>query len=379
MALPESTISQGLMQDPLSSNIAAAYDLDRRHLQQVLALNSLSGQIQLAQNFHDRYPDDLFANSLMAALLARTPDKVRAIPFAQRAVQRSNFVLDNVVLLFRLYIDFHFHEQIGQLLKALPDIPQNSAQFEMLMGKYYLDIGRIEDCVRHLHAAIKLFDSESDKAQARWLLVSAYRNSNKKDEAKALLDSFKAHPALRKRALLERAELAGSDEMESISAEIKQELENREGNLTDSEKELLFLALGNLQEKEGKYDDAFRTWQRSRALVKVEYNSRIVEAFVKDNRAFFNTELFQNTLKFASTSSAPLFVVGLPRSGTTLVAQILSAHADVASAGELFRLMSEAHAFMATYNVPKGQRRWIEAIPKGEIASRARDYLISCN
>ena len=43
--------------------------------------------------------------------------------------------------------------------------------------------------------------------------------------------------------------------------------------------------------------------------------------------------------------------------------------------GELFRLMSEAHAFMATYNVPKGQRSWIEVAAKGEIAKRTRDYL----
>ncbi len=134
-------LQKASMQDPLSSVIPAAYDLDRRHLQQVLAHNSLSGQIQLAQNFHDRYPDDAFANSLMAALLGQTRDKIKAIPFAQRAVQRSNFVLDYVVLLFRLYIDFRFHEQIAQLLKALPALPQNSAQFEMLLGKYYLDIG----------------------------------------------------------------------------------------------------------------------------------------------------------------------------------------------------------------------------------------------
>ena len=140
---------------------------------------------------------------------------------------------------------------------------------------------------------------------------------------------------MRQRALLERAELASSDDLHSISAEIEQELSHQEANLSDSDKEHLFLALGKMQEKEGKFDDAFGSWERSRALVKARYNGRNVKSFVKDNRAFFSTELFQNTLPFASTSSAPLFVVGMPRSGTTLVAQILSAHADVASAGRV--------------------------------------------
>ena len=101
----------------LNTVTPATYDLDRRHLQQGLPHNTLAGQIQLAQGFHGRYPDDAFANHLVAALLGQTRDKIKAIPFAQRAVQRSNFALDYVVLLFRLYIDFRFHEQIAHYLR----------------------------------------------------------------------------------------------------------------------------------------------------------------------------------------------------------------------------------------------------------------------
>src|SRR5208337_824008 len=38
---------------------------------------------------------------------------------------------------------------------------------------------------------------------------------------------------------------------------------------------------------------------------------------------------------FGHSSERPVFIVGVPRSGTTLVAQILSAHPDVSTAGEL--------------------------------------------
>ncbi|MEZ6029552.1 MAG: sulfotransferase [Hyphomonadaceae bacterium] len=59
-------------------------------------------------------------------------------------------------------------------------------------------------------------------------------------------------------------------------------------------------------------------------------------------RADFDRELFQAAMRSASLppaagyrEAAPIFVVGMPRTGTTLVDRILSSHSEVTSAGEL--------------------------------------------
>ena len=54
-------------------------------------------------------------------------------------------------------------------------------------------------------------------------------------------------------------------------------------------------------------------------------------AFMKD---VFTKEFFETRKDLAHTSSRPLFVFGMPRSGTTLIEQILARHEDVASGGE---------------------------------------------
>ncbi len=55
---------------------------------------------------------------------------------------------------------------------------------------------------------------------------------------------------------------------------------------------------------------------------------------VDDQIQFFSREYFSRT-NHGSTSQLPIFIVGMPRSGTTLVEQILSSHPEIAGAGEL--------------------------------------------
>jgi Flp pilus assembly protein TadD len=51
--------------------------------------------------------------------------------------------------------------------------------------------------------------------------------------------------------------------------------------------------------------------------------------------SFFDTEFFERYLELKCVSEVPIFVVGMPRSGTTLTEQILASHPDVSGAGEL--------------------------------------------
>ncbi|MFV1850168.1 MAG: sulfotransferase [Thalassospira sp.] len=71
------------------------------------------------------------------------------------------------------------------------------------------------------------------------------------------------------------------------------------------------------------------------------YNSQEVCGKVRHTPHFFPPSLFLNISKKASekpTGFRPVFIVGMPRSGSTLTEQILSAHPDVIGAGELTTL-----------------------------------------
>jgi tetratricopeptide (TPR) repeat protein len=65
-------------------------------------------------------------------------------------------------------------------------------------------------------------------------------------------------------------------------------------------------------------------------------------AFVDANIALFTRERLAGGPRAANSDPAPVFIVGMPRSGTTLIEQILDAHRDAHGAGERVAL---AHAF----------------------------------
>lgn len=60
----------------------------------------------------------------------------------------------------------------------------------------------------------------------------------------------------------------------------------------------------------------------------------------------FSSEFFRTTHRFGHPSKTPIFIVGMPRSGTTLTEQILSSHPDVAGAGELNSINQIRHEIL---------------------------------
>jgi Tfp pilus assembly protein PilF len=112
--------------------------------------------------------------------------------------------------------------------------------------------------------------------------------------------------------------------------------------LPDSERSQVHYALTRVYDARGKYAEAAQHAQRANALDRalcrtrgqVDYsaaNPRFVE-FVKST---FTPDFFRRVRGWGVESEVPVFVFGLPRSGTTLVEQILASHSRVHGAGEL--------------------------------------------
>lgn len=104
----------------------------------------------------------------------------------------------------------------------------------------------------------------------------------------------------------------------------------------------LLFALGKAYEQRENYHTAFGFYARGNALRRLDAPFDI-EAFERRGlriRTFFDGEFFTARQAHPHPSTAPIFIVGLPRSGSTLIEQILASHSEVEGTMELPNILN---------------------------------------
>ena len=103
------------------------------------------------------------------------------------------------------------------------------------------------------------------------------------------------------------------------------------------DKQYLYFALGKIYDECGHYDEAFAYYRLANDILKasIKYDPARIEYESDSTIKTYSRDFLARGFPSASESEAPVFIVGMPRSGTTLLASILSNHPQVGSAGEL--------------------------------------------
>ena len=99
----------------------------------------------------------------------------------------------------------------------------------------------------------------------------------------------------------------------------------------------LGFALGKAYDDIGSYDTAFAHLERANGLARktVDFDKAHIEQVIARHAATFDQAMMASAEGHGCESDVPVFIVGMPRSGTTLVEQILASHPDVFGAGEM--------------------------------------------
>ncbi|HXQ10472.1 MAG TPA: sulfotransferase [Caulobacteraceae bacterium] len=289
------------------------------------------------------------AEDLLRTRLAANPTDVAAMRLMAEAYQAQNRHGDAETLLMlsleldpthagaRLrYAEALFHQQkgaeaIAQLEPLLAAEPNNPAYLNLMAAS----LGLIGDEDRAVAIYEQLL-ADYPRQPKVWLnYAQSLRTVGRRDEAVAAYRrSITLAPGLGAAywglANLKVAQLTPDEE-----AAIERALEAR--GVPAEEQVQLHYALGKALEDRGDYAASFEHYTAGAAIRRGEgrYDADETTALVEQSKALFTTDFFAARAGQGSPSDAPIFIVGLPRSGSTLVEQILASHPAVEGTMEL--------------------------------------------
>ncbi len=139
----------------------------------------------------------------------------------------------------------------------------------------------------------------------------------------------------------------------------------------------LHFALGKALEQRGRYSEAFAAYAQGNLLRRRD-NPFDVEAFeqrAQRIRAFFSPAFFAGRAGGGDPSSAPIFIVGLPRSGSTLIEQILASHSQVDGTMELPNIVNLVRSFEDLAPNRDGYPEAVGGLPAAQFADLGGRYI----
>jgi len=128
-------------------------------------------------------------------------------------------------------------------------------------------------------------------------------------------------------------------EIKSLNSMVKDE------NLSDSEKSFMHFSLGKAYEDNKKFDLSFKHYKKGNDFKKSKsmFNAQDYIEECENQKIVCNSDLFNIKGDWGYESNEPIFILGLPRAGSTLIEQILASHSQVEGTHELPNIISTAH------------------------------------
>jgi predicted Zn-dependent protease len=308
------------------------------------------------------------AEEVIRTYLASKPDDIEALRVLAQVAQRNEFAKDAATLLEAVLqaspgyraarhdyvlalIDLHKHrqarEQIDLLIAAEPDnLSHRMTRAGILVGE-----GATQAAIDEYH---QIAQQQPHNPELQLSLGHALKTQGHRMEAElAYREAARQRPDFGD-AYWSLANLKTYRFDDEQLAVMREKVDAPRVPLVD--RYHLCFALGKALEDRGDYAASFQYYARGNALKKAETNYRpeVLERSIGRQIELCTREFFEQRKGWGCADPAPIFIVGLPRAGSTLLEQILASHSQVEGTMELAdipRLVSslDLHASGARY------------------------------
>jgi len=221
-----------------------------------------------------------------------------ALPVLRKAVAlRENYAEALVALAMALDETEHSEEAL-EIFQQLLAKDEDNASLHNTIGNMLKDHGRIEDAIAHFRIAMQ---TDPNSIAATMSLAQAQKGPKEENDLVALENFMK------------------------------------QSNLSKGERRGLHFTIGKYHDDLDNYDEAFRHLKIANDMDDREPPFDIKKAAMSFSgiKKLFTPEFFHPRKGMGCESEIPVFILGMPRSGTTLLEQVLASHPEAHGAGEL--------------------------------------------
>ena len=305
--------------------------------QQVGRFDLAIARFQQALAIKPNYPDAHYNLGNTLQMLSRLEEAIDC--FNQTLICNPNFAMAHNNLGI-IYIELErLEEAIAQFNKAIAIKPDYALAHNNI-GNALKNLGRNSEAIIHFEKALLI---DPDYVDAHNNFGTLLQDMGQKDDA---IKHYEMALTLKPDFAAVHYNLSKIDPKQEQIPFIKRLLASP--TIAEEDAMNFHYTLGNIYNHIKSYSDEFEHFIKGNALKRktLIYDSTKHSAFVESLIDFFSENYFKEKAIYGSDSELPVFILGMPRSGTTLVEQIVSSHPQVYGADELdkIRLMETAIA-----------------------------------
>ena len=262
------------------------------------SLNKNEEALKILKSGIIKHPNNIFILNNLGLINTRLNNNKIAREYLNKALSINKDYIDSLVNLGNLDLtEMNMNDAKSNYEKALK-LSKSKQTDEIIytaLGHYHQQTGNFELALKNLYKVNEI-NPQNTTADKSISLITKYKDKND-NHLKSMLNKLNL-------------------------------------NLSNDQKQSLYFSLGKAYEDIKLYKESFDFLSSANRIAnnKYKYNLNDDKRFFQELHELFNSK--KNQIK-TDIKTKIIFIVGMPRSGTTLVEQILSAHNNVYGAGEL--------------------------------------------
>ena len=286
---------------------------------------------KLGKDLIQAYPNVVFLYNILGLIFTDYNKIDDAVDIFEKGIKiKSNYaeIYNNLATAYKLNKKYILAEKN---YKKSINLNNKLVEAQNNLGTLYIELNKYKEAINCFKKAINI---NPKFYSSHYNLGVAYKSIGNFDKARANLhEAIKINPnfSTAHRTLSQIIKYTKNNNHLILLNKIYTNL-----NINNYEKAELAFALGKAYDDIKDYDNAFKFYKDGNYLKRKNINFTIEHEIQNfDNiRKVFNADLFKNK-KEGNQSNKTIFIIGMPRSGSTLIEQILSSHPKVFGGDEL--------------------------------------------